>query len=114
MTGGINTPPVEAQASTPAAKGAVNLMRRMAGMVMTPVVITLVTTEPLIEPIRPLATMATLAGPPRMCPSNAKARLMKKVPAPVCCSAASKMMKPMTRLAKARIGMPMTLSLLIA
>ena len=34
-------------------------MRRMAGMVITPVVITLVTTEPLIEPIRPLATIAT-------------------------------------------------------
>ena len=37
---------------------------RMAGMVSWPVVSTLVTTLPLMEPIRPLDTMATLAGPP--------------------------------------------------
>ena len=71
-------------------------------------------TEPLIEPIRPLAKIATFAGPPRICPSRAKARLIKNVPAPVCCKAAPKIRKPITRLAKARMGIPMMLSLLMA
>ncbi len=114
MTGGISTPPVEAHVSMPAATVPFMPTLRMAGMVMTPVVSTLVTTLPLSEPIRPLDTIATLAGPPRTWPSNEKARLMKKRPAPVCSSAAPKTTKPKTRLANALMGMPRMLSCDIA
>ncbi len=81
-------------------------MRRMAGIDSTPVVSTLVMTLPLIEPIRPLAKIDTLAGPPRTCPSRAKARLMKKAPPPDFCSTTPKIRKPMTRPAKACSGTP--------
>ncbi|HEX6321526.1 MAG TPA: hypothetical protein VFZ84_21865 [Burkholderiales bacterium] len=40
-------------------------MRFIAGMVTTPVVSTFDTTLPDTEPIRPLAKIDTLAGPPR-------------------------------------------------
>ena len=53
MTGGISGPPVEAAASTPAAKRGVKPARFISGMVITPVVTTLATEEPEIEPIRP-------------------------------------------------------------
>ena len=65
MTGGMSTPPVEAQVSIPAAIVPFMPTLRMAGMVMTPVVSTLVTTLPESEPISPLERIATLAGPPR-------------------------------------------------
>ena len=78
--GGSSTPPVEAQASTPAAVSDGIPTFFIAGMVSCPVVSTLVTTLPLMEPIRPLEKMATLAGPPRTCPSSAKAR-SRKTPA---------------------------------
>ena len=61
ITGGISVPPVEAQVSTPAAKVPRMPIRRMAGMVITPVVSTLVMTLPLIEPISPDEKIATLA-----------------------------------------------------
>ena len=112
MIGGISTPPVEAQASTPPAYLAEKPSRFIAGMVSVPVVSTLVTGPPDIEPNRPEENTATLAGPPRTWPSVEKARLMKKLPAPVYCSAMPKMMKPNTSEAKARIGMPSRLSML--
>ena len=77
MIGGNSTPPVEAQASTPPATWGAIPDLRMAGMVSCPVVSTLVTTLPLMEPIKPLETMATFAGPPRCLPKIAKAKLRK-------------------------------------
>ena len=82
-------------------------------MVITPVVSTLVITEPLIDPIKPEEKIATLAGPPRTLPSRAKARLRKNWPPPVYCSATPKIKNPITRLPKARIGMPSRLSSLM-
>ncbi len=82
----------------------------MAGIVITPVVSTLVMTLPDIDPISPEEKMATLAGPPRWWPSSEKARLRKKAPPPVICSATPKTRKPITRLAKAFMGMPRMLS----
>ncbi len=79
-------------------------------MVSTPVVSTLVMTLPDIDPIRPEEKMATFAGPPRRPPSSEKARLRKKAPPPVICSAMPNTRKPITRLAKAFIGMPRMLS----
>ena len=87
-------------------------MRFIAGIVTTPVVSTLETTLPETEPIRPLAKIDTLAGPPRTEPNSAKARLLKKCAAPVYCSTAPNITKPITSSPKARIGMPSTLSLL--
>ena len=52
-------------------------------MDMTPVVKTFVITLPLIDPIKPEAKMATLAGPPRFYPKRAKAKFRKKEPPPV-------------------------------
>ena len=83
MMGGIITPPVEAQASMAPAVRPRMPMRVIAGMVSEPVVRTLVTGPPLIDPKRPDEKIATLAGPPRTWPSSAKARSMKKRPAPV-------------------------------
>ena len=88
-------------------------MRFIAGMVTTPVVSTLETTLPLTEPIRPLAKIATLAGPPRTAPNRASARLLKNCAAPVNCSAAPNITKPITSSPKARVGIPITLSLLV-
>jgi hypothetical protein len=85
----------------------------MAGIVITPVVSTFVMTLPLMEPIRPLEKMATLAAPPRTPPSNANAKSRKNFPPPVCCKATPKIRKPMTNSAKARIGMPSMLSMLM-
>ncbi len=86
----------------------------MAGIVSTPVVSTLVITLPLMEPIRPLEKIDTLAGPPRTWPSNANARLIKNFPPPVFCKATPNSRKPITRLANACNGMPNTLSRLMA
>ena len=63
MIGGMSGPPVEAAASTPAANRGVNPARFISGMVITPVVTTLATEEPEIEPIRPEASTATWPGP---------------------------------------------------
>ena len=64
IIGGNRTPPVEAQDSTPAAYSFSIPFFCIAGIVIWPVVRTLVITLPLIEPIRPLDTIATLAEPP--------------------------------------------------
>jgi hypothetical protein len=83
MTGGINAPPVEAVASTAAATSGRKPMRFIIGMVMAPSATMFDTTLPLMEPNSPLATTATLAGPPRKAPSNAMARSLKNLPPPV-------------------------------
>src|SRR3546814_18878519 len=64
MIGGMNWPHDDATASTAPAKRAEKPVRFMSGMVRTPVLATLATALPLIIPNRPLATTATLAGPP--------------------------------------------------
>src|SRR5690554_690246 len=83
ITGGISVPPVEAQASTPAAYFGLKPERFIAGMDRAPVVMTLVMTLPLNEPIMPLESTATLAGPPRTLPRSANARSIKNLPPPV-------------------------------
>ena len=110
MIGGINTPPVEAHASTPPATWGAKPIRFIAGIDIAPVVSTLVITLPLIEPIRPEAKIATLAGPPRTWPSRAKARFKKNWPPPVYCKATPNSRKPITKPAKARVGMPIKAS----
>src|SRR3970282_2278876 len=86
-------------------------MRFIAGIVTTPVVSTLETTLPDTEPIRPLAKIATLAGRPRTEPKRANAGRWKKGAAPVNCSPAPNMTKPIASSPKARVGMPSALSL---
>ena len=54
--------------------------------------------------------MQTLAAPPRNVPQSAKEMLMKNRPAPVMVSAVPKIRKPITRSAKAWMGMPSRLS----
>ena len=71
MMGGMSWPPVEAAASTPPAKGALNPARFIRGMVMTPVEAVLATAEPEIVPVRPEAMTATMPGPPVMRPATA-------------------------------------------
>ena len=63
--------------STAPAFSAENPTFRISGMVKVPVVTTLAIEEPEIIPVRAEETTAALAGPPRMCPSSAKATRMK-------------------------------------
>ena len=65
IIGGMKTPPVDAQASTPDAYSLLKPIRRIAGIDSGPVVRTFDIGPPLIEPISPLEKMETLAGPPR-------------------------------------------------
>ena len=68
MIGGISCPPVDADASTPAANFAGKPARFISGIVRVPVLTTLAEAAPEIMPNRALATMATFAGPPRRWP----------------------------------------------
>ena len=108
--GGIKTPPVDAQASTPEAYSFVNPMRRIAGMDNGPVVRTLLIGPPLIDPIRPLEKIETFAGPPRKCPRRAKAKFIKNGPPPVNCNDTPKIKNPKTSCTNTRIGIPNKLS----
>ena len=82
MIGGINWPPVDAAASTPAANLGLNPARFIRGIVMTPVDAVLATAEPEIVPVRPEAKTATRPGPPTKRPATDRARLITKSPAP--------------------------------
>jgi len=82
MIGGIKTPPVEAHASMPAAYSLENPVLRMAGMVITPVVTTLDTALPEMEPNSAEPTTAIFALPPRDRPVAANAKSVKKAPPP--------------------------------
>ncbi len=64
MIGGIKAPPELAAASTPAAMCGAKPELRIMGMVKVPVVAVLATALPESEPIKPLLSTATLAGPP--------------------------------------------------
>ena len=81
-------------------------MRFIAGMVTTPELMTLEITLPLIEPCSALEMIPTCAAPPRIRPTSAKARSLKKLPPPVWLSASPNTMKPITISPKARMGMP--------
>ena len=77
MIGGVSWPLVDAATSTAPAFSAGNPTRFMSGMVKVPVVTTLAIEEPETMPLRPEATTAALAGPPRRWPRSEKATLMK-------------------------------------
>ncbi len=76
MMGGMMAPPVEAVASTAAANSGSKPFFFIIGMVKVPVPMTLAVGLPLMEPKKPEATTATLAGPPRMWPNREVARLV--------------------------------------
>jgi hypothetical protein len=82
MIGGMSWPPVEAEASTPAANLAGKPARFISGMVMTPVETVLATAEPEIVPVSAEPSTATKPGPPTSRPATARARSMTKAPAP--------------------------------
>jgi hypothetical protein len=64
MTGGSNIPPLEATASTPAAKAGLKPVFFIRGMVTAPVIIMLATGEPVMLPTRALDATDVWAGPP--------------------------------------------------
>src|SRR3546814_12037553 len=78
ITGGMNCPPVEAIASMAPASCGRKPVRFMSGMVKEPVVTTLATEEPEIEPNSAEVRTAILAGPPRQRPATAVPRFMKQ------------------------------------
>jgi len=77
MIGGVSWPLVEEATSTAPAFSEENPTRFISGMVKVPVVTTLAIEEPEIRPVIAEDTTAALAGPPRKCPSKAKATRMK-------------------------------------
>ena len=91
ITGGISAPPELAAAWMPAAVVARKPALRIIGMVKVPVVAVLATALPDSEPIRPLLSTATLAGPPGLRPKTAWAKSMMKRVAPLAERKAPKM-----------------------
>lgn len=77
ITGGMSWPFTELATSTAPAFCPERPTRFMSGTVKVPVVTTLAMEEPDTTPVSPEATTAALAGPPRRCPSRAKATRMK-------------------------------------
>ena len=77
MTGGVSWPLVEEATSIAPAFSGWKPVRFISGIVKVPVVTTLAIDEPEYKPDKAEATTAALAGPPRKCPSSAKASLMK-------------------------------------
>jgi len=74
MIGGMSCPPVEAEASTPAAKRGGKPASFISGMVTDPVDTVLATVDPEIVPVSPEAKTATRPGPPASRPTAARAR----------------------------------------
>ena len=71
MIGGMNWPPVEAEASTAPANSFLYPIFFIIGIVKAPVVTVLATDEPEMQPSKPEETMATFAGPPADQPARA-------------------------------------------
>ena len=71
-----------------------------------PTVTALATDEPLMEPMKPLAMTATLAGPPEDHPANAMAISMKSWARPVRAMKSPKRTKWKTKVATTPRGMP--------
>ena len=82
MIGGINWPPVEAAASTPAANLGRNPLAFISGMVITPVDAVLATAEPEIVPVKAEDKTATNAAPPLIRPATTFAISITKLLAP--------------------------------
>ena len=80
MIGGMIWPPVEAVASTPAAKCGGKPERFISGMEIGPSTITLATALPEIVPNRLELTTDTLPGPPAVWPVSAMAKSMNNWP----------------------------------
>ncbi len=76
MIGGIKAPPELAAASTPAADSESNPELFINGIVNVPVVAVLATALPESEPINPLLTTATFAGPPELFLNKFRASFM--------------------------------------
>ncbi len=83
MTGGMICPPVDATASTPAAKCGGKPVRFINGIEIGPSTITLATADPEIVPNSEEDTTDTLPGPPAVCPVSAMAKSMNNCPVPV-------------------------------
>ncbi len=77
ITGGMIWPLTEEATSTAPAFSEEKPVRFIIGMVKVPVVTTLAIDEPEIIPVRPEASTAALAGPPRKWPSRLNASWMK-------------------------------------
>ena len=75
-------------------------------MVKVPVDTVFATEEPEMVPKKPLASTATLAGPPTKRPAAARARSMKNLPRPVLCRNAPNRMNRKTKEAETPSGMP--------
>src|SRR4030043_876920 len=84
ITGGMIWPPVEAVASTAAAKSCLNPVRFINGIVNHPSTITLATALPEIVPKRLEETQAHSPGPPFAPPTSEVAKSMKNCPVPDC------------------------------
>src|SRR3546814_16176947 len=100
ITGGMNCPPVEAIASMAPASCGRKPVRFMSGMVKEPVVTTLATEEPEIEPHSAEVRTAILAGPPRQRTAKAVPRFMNTSPAPERYRKATKNMKGKKKIEK--------------
>ena len=83
MTGGMSAPPELAAAWTPAAVTGLKPALRIIGMVNVPVVAVLATALPDSDPIKPLLSTATLAGPPGLRPNTRWAKSTMNRVAPV-------------------------------
>ena len=83
MIGGMICPPVDAVASTPAAKWAGKPVRFISGIEIGPSTMTLATALPEIVPNRLELTTATLPGPPAVWPVRAIEKSMNSCPVPV-------------------------------
>ena len=83
MTGGIRAPPELAAAWTPAAVTGWKPALRIIGIVKVPVVAVFATALPDSDPISPLLSTATLAGPPGLLPNTRWAKSTMKRVAPV-------------------------------
>ena len=79
----MSAPPELAAACTPAAVTGGNPALRIIGIVNVPVVAVFATALPESDPIRPLASTATLAGPPELRPKIRSAKSTMNRVAPV-------------------------------
>ena len=108
IIGGINCPPEETDASTAPAKCGLYPNRFIRGMEIDPVTITLAAALPLTEPMRVLAIMAALAGPPVVRPNNLVARSIKALTAPDFIRIPANMRKMMMKVDTTPIGVVKT------
>ena len=80
----------------------------MRGMVNMPVVQTLATEDPEMDPMSPELITATFAGPPVEWPASAIAKSMINFPIPVCSKKVPKRINRKTNVAETSSGVPKT------